>query len=89
MAHVPVGGVDDDFVAEILQPDGGVDDEALGATNAEVGMEEDDSLWGIRRFGHCGLKKQRSGMRRAPNDVLGGVGAARQTPGCKVVCYVT
>lgn len=35
-------GEDDDAVAAPLQADGGVDDEALGAADAEVRVEEDD-----------------------------------------------
>lgn len=41
---VAVGGEDCDFVAEVLQAYCGVDDEALGAADAEVGVEEDDVL---------------------------------------------
>lgn len=40
--RVPVRGVDCDAVAEGLEGEGGVEDEALGAADAEVGVEEDD-----------------------------------------------
>jgi hypothetical protein len=33
-----------DFVAAVLETDGGIDDKALGSPNAQVGMEEDDAL---------------------------------------------
>lgn len=38
---VPVRRVDDDAVAAVLERDGDVDDEALGAANAEIGMNDD------------------------------------------------
>jgi len=41
---VAVGGEDCDFVAEVLETDCCVDDEAFCAANAEVGVEEDDVL---------------------------------------------
>lgn len=47
MAGVAMGREDRDFVAALLQSDGGVDDEPLGATDAEVGVEEDDALGGF------------------------------------------
>ena len=37
-----MGGVDGDTVASILESDGGVDDEALSAANAEIGMDEEN-----------------------------------------------
>jgi len=39
---VAVVGEDDDAVAALLQADGGVDDEPLGAADAQVRVEEDD-----------------------------------------------
>lgn len=42
VARVAVVGEDDDAVAAPLQADGGVDDEALRAADAEVWVEEDD-----------------------------------------------
>jgi hypothetical protein len=41
-----VGGEDGYFVAEVLQADCCVDDEALGAANTEVRVEEDYILRG-------------------------------------------
>ena len=41
MPRIAVVGVDDDFVPKGLQADGGVDDEALGAADAEVWVDED------------------------------------------------
>ena len=59
MAHVAVRGVDSDAVAEVLESDCGVDDEALGAADAEVGVEEDYRFGGFVvggvRGGHGGL----------------------------------
>ena len=49
MRRVAVRGEDRDAVAEVLQTDRGVDDEALGAADAEVGVEEYDTL----AVGHC------------------------------------
>lgn len=43
MLGVAVGGEDGDLVAEVLQADGGVDDETLSAANAQVRVEEDDA----------------------------------------------
>lgn len=43
-------GKDGDFVAEILQADGCIDHEALGAANAQIRVEEDDTP-GLD--GHC------------------------------------
>lgn len=40
--RIAVRGEDGDGVAKVLQTDGGVDDEAFGAADAEVGVEEDD-----------------------------------------------
>ena len=51
--RVTVGGEDCDFVAEVLEADCCVNYEALGATDAEVGVEEDDLL-GFGFGGHCG-----------------------------------
>ena len=42
MLRITVPGEDCDFVPARLQADGGVDDEALGAPDAEVWVEEDD-----------------------------------------------
>lgn len=44
-------GVDDYFVAAGLEADCGVDDETLGAADAEVWMEEDDGAWEFGRHG--------------------------------------
>jgi hypothetical protein len=44
---ITVGSKDRDFVATILQADGGVDDEALGSANAQIRVEEDY----VSRFG--------------------------------------
>lgn len=38
---IAVGGEDGDFVAEVLEADCCVDDEAFSAADAEVGVEED------------------------------------------------
>jgi hypothetical protein len=38
---IAVGGEDSDFVAEVLETDCCVDDEAFCAADAEVGVEED------------------------------------------------
>lgn len=43
---VAVGGVDCDGVAEGLEGEGGVEDEAFGAADAEVGVEEYDAFGG-------------------------------------------
>ena len=32
------------FVAEVLETDGGVDDEPLGAPDAQIGVEEDNAV---------------------------------------------
>ena len=42
---VAVAGEDDDFVAALLKADGGVDDESLGAADAEVGVQKDYGLF--------------------------------------------
>lgn len=42
MRRVAVGRENRDFVAPVLQPHGGVDDEALGAADAQVWVEKDD-----------------------------------------------
>lgn len=47
---VTVGCVDSDFVASVLQAYGGIDDEALGSPNAEIGVYEEDALPGRRRI---------------------------------------
>ena len=44
MCRVAVRSEDGDLVAKRLKTYGGVDYEALGAANAEVGVEEDDAL---------------------------------------------
>lgn len=44
MARIAVRGEDGDPVAERLQTNGGIDDEAFGAADAKVGVEEDDIL---------------------------------------------
>ena len=41
---IAVGGEDDDVVALRLQTDGGIDDEPLGTSNAQVRVKEDDVL---------------------------------------------
>lgn len=48
---IAVVGVDDYFVAAGLEADCGVDDETLGAADAEVWMEEDDGAWEFGRHG--------------------------------------
>lgn len=46
MILVPVGGKDCDCVAVGLEREGGVEEEAFGAADAEVGVEEDDvAFW--------------------------------------------
>lgn len=50
--RVPVGGEDGDGVAEGLEGEGGVEDEALGAADAEVRVEEDDASGAVRWVGH-------------------------------------
>lgn len=50
--RVPVGGEDGDRVAEGLEREGGVEDEALGAADAEVRVEEDDAFGVVRWGGH-------------------------------------
>ncbi|KAL9032097.1 MAG: hypothetical protein Q9214_008111, partial [Letrouitia sp. 1 TL-2023] len=52
--RVPVGGEDDDGVAEGLEREGGVEDEALGAADAEVRVEEDDAFGAVGRGGGHG-----------------------------------
>lgn len=44
MGPVAVRGEDGDGVAQVLEADGGVDDEAFGAADAEVRVKEDDVL---------------------------------------------
>lgn len=44
MARVAVAREDDDLVSAVLHADGGIDDQALSAADAQVGMQEDDSL---------------------------------------------
>lgn len=51
-------GEDDDAVATLLQADGGVDDEALGAADAEVRVEEDDGAGGR---GPAALRRRHGG----------------------------
>ena len=53
-AGVAVGGEDGHPVTASLQSDGGVDDEAFGPADAQVGMEEDDVLFFLVG-GHCGV----------------------------------
>ena len=50
--RVAVGGEDRDAVAELLEADGGVEDEALGAADAEVWVEEYDAL-ALGHYGGC------------------------------------
>lgn len=44
VTRVAVAGEDDDFVPPILQTNSGVDDQAFGSANAQVGMQEDYGL---------------------------------------------
>lgn len=62
MARIAVRGEDGDLVAERLQPDGGIDDEAFSAANAKVGVEEDDVL--LRRH----LLRAFSAITPSPNE---------------------
>ncbi len=48
MRRVAMGCEDGDGVAEILEADGGVDDKAFGATDAEIWMKEHDVLLFLR-----------------------------------------
>lgn len=52
---ITVACENDDLVAEVLQTDGGVHDEALCATNAQIWMEEDYCFWRWCALlaGHC------------------------------------
>lgn len=53
MPWVTMGCVDRDFMPQILEAHRCVDDQALCAADAKVGMEEDDVL--LFEFGHEGL----------------------------------
>lgn len=53
MAGVAVGCEDGDFVAAVLQPDGGVNHQALSAADAEIWMKKDDVLLGVRHRDSC------------------------------------
>ena len=44
MLGVTVTGEYHDFMAAVLQPNCSIDDQSLGASNAEVGMEEESGL---------------------------------------------
>lgn len=46
VSGVAVVGKDDDAMASFLQAHGGVDDESLRTTDAQVGMEEDEGVFG-------------------------------------------
>ena len=48
VSRIAVAGEDRDAVAKILEADGGIDDETLGAADAEIGVEEDDAAWRTR-----------------------------------------
>ena len=53
MLRVAMAREDDNVIATVLQADGGVDHEPLGASDSQVGMQEDDGLlWRRCRFGH-------------------------------------
>lgn len=52
---IAVVGVDDDVGAPVLEADGGVDDEALGAADAQVRVEEH---MGAGRLGLLGLLRE-------------------------------
>jgi len=56
MGRVAVRGEDGDGVAPVLEADGGVDDEAFGAADAEVGVEEDDVFLLFAHGGFGGLR---------------------------------
>jgi hypothetical protein len=51
MVWVAMVGEDDNFVPALLKANGGIDDEALSTTNAQVGVEEDDGPLPFARVG--------------------------------------
>jgi hypothetical protein len=61
MVGVAMRSVDGDLVAAALQAHGGVNDQPLGATNAQVRVEEDNVL-----LGHCTLQCRRRRRRGIP-----------------------
>ena len=50
MVRVAVVGEDDDAVAAFLEANGGINDQALGAANAQVRVEEDDGTLVLLAF---------------------------------------
>lgn len=60
---IVVGGEDGHFVAELLEGEGGVDDELFCSTDAKVGVDEADTellARGMDRVGYrCGLTIER------------------------------
>lgn len=65
MAGVAVAREDDDPVSAVLHADGGIDDQALSAADAQVGMQEDDSLaGGCFLLGHGGCSISPGHQRR-------------------------
>lgn len=68
MRRVAVGRENRDFVAPVLQPHGGVDDEALGAADAQVWVEKDDVFarghaWKVGGMVCGGRLRRRDGLR--------------------------
>lgn len=63
MPNIPVRRIDSNRVPQLLQRDGRVDDQALGAADAEVWVKEDDVLlflplvvfWGLGRHYSCSV----------------------------------
>jgi hypothetical protein len=69
---VAVVGEDDDAVAALLQAHGGVDDEAFGAADAQVRVEEDEGALGAAVGIAAGAVG--GGVRRGYGESLGGHG---------------
>lgn len=63
MSRVSVRSEDGDPVPEILETDGGVDDQPLGAADAEIGVDEHDVACPLAgglgwRWSHCDYQKR-------------------------------
>lgn len=57
VTRIVVRSQDDDFVTELLEGEGGVDDEFFSSSDTEVRMNESDAQFLARRMdrvGHCG-----------------------------------
>ncbi len=69
MRRIAVRGEDCDGVAEVLQADGGVDDEAFCTADAEVGVEEYHVLFLLAHRIFCWWCWAKAGVH-APSTVM-------------------